>query len=213
MCFSAKISLITFLVGLLFSLLLFFFGNKKYNIQNKIAGMTLIFINLVQFMDYLFWIDLDNKRGINKIMTILGPILVNCQPLFAYIITLYFINPFSNMKTFDYIIFFLNLFYLIYFIIYYYNFLNKDKELITGVNKYGHLHWPWSKYFIKIFYLLLLAINLFNLKNFNYSLILFLITYFFLFLSIKLFYYNIGELWCVFGNLIPLLMLIIGYYI
>jgi hypothetical protein len=59
----------------------------------------------------------------------------------------------------------------------------------------------------------MLAINIFYLSNFTYSLIAFLVTYFFLYLSIIYFSYRIGELWCFFGSFIPIIMFILSYFI
>jgi hypothetical protein len=44
------------------------------------------------------------------------------------------------------------------------------------------------------------------LTNFNFSLLLFSVTYFFLILSKVYFQYNTGELWCFFGAFIPFIM-------
>ena len=67
MCFNYKVSLFTFAIGTIFSILLIKYGNKKYMLENKITGIFLIFISLIQFMDFLFWIDLKNTIGINKL--------------------------------------------------------------------------------------------------------------------------------------------------
>jgi hypothetical protein len=75
MCFNYKVSLFTFSLGIVFSLLLIHYGNKKYILENTVSGTFLIFISFIQLMDFLFWIDLKNHLGINKITTILGPIL------------------------------------------------------------------------------------------------------------------------------------------
>ena len=67
MCFNYKVSLFTFLIGTIFSIILINFGDQKYALENKISGIFLIFISAIQFMDFLFWIDIKNKLGINKI--------------------------------------------------------------------------------------------------------------------------------------------------
>lgn len=179
--------------------------------ENKIYGLFLILINFIQFMDFLLWIDLDNKYGINKIMTILGPIIVLWPPLFMYFIKLYFIKiDFTKIGTFDIIIFLLNFSYFIYFLIIYYHYLKSSRTKITVVNKYGHLTWPWNSYFINFLYILLITVNIFYVTNFNYNLIFFILGGLFFFISYKYFNYNIGELWRVFGNLLPFLMLFIS---
>jgi hypothetical protein len=212
MCFNYKVSLFTFTLGTIFSILLINYGNKKYALENKITGIFLIFISAIQFMDFLFWIDLKNKIGINKITTILGPLLNVCQPTILYLIKYYYLQPdISSMQNFNLPIAILNLLYFIFFIKNYSKFLTSEK-LITGTEN-GHLKWNWLKYSNATFYLILFALNMFYLFNFKYALVLFVITYFFLFISAKYFYYNAGELWCFFGSFIPLIMFFLSFYI
>lgn len=212
MCFNSNVSLFTFVVGTIFSILLINYGNNKYAIENKITGIFLIFISAIQFMDFLFWIDFKNKIGINKITTILGPILNVCQPTILYLIKYYYLRPdVSSMQNINLPIAVLNLLYFIFFTKNYSKFLTNEK-LITGTEN-GHLKWPWIKYSNSTFYLILFALNIFYLFNFKYALVFFVITYFFLFISVKYFYYNAGELWCFFGSFIPLIMYFLSFYI
>jgi len=206
MCFNYKASLFTFSIGTIFSILLIKYGNKTYMLENKVTGIFLIFISLIQFMDFLFWIDLENTIGINKIVTILAPILNVCQPTILYIIKyLYYKPEIFTLQYFNLPIAILNILYVFYFIRIYISFLSKSK-LITGT-KNGHLKWPWIEYANPYFYIILFAINIFYLFNFKYALVLFSITYLFLYLSVKYFNYNSGELWCFFFSFIPLYIL------
>jgi hypothetical protein len=212
MCFNYKVSLFTFTIGTIFSILLINYGNKKYSLENKITGIFFIFISAIQFMDFLFWIDIKNKLGINKVATILGPILNVCQPTILYLIKYYYYRPdILTMKYGNLPIAILNLLYFVYFIVIYTKFLANEK-LVTGTEN-NHLEWPWIKYSSPNFYLILFAINIFYLFNFNYALVVFLITYFFLYISANYFAYNIGELWCFFGSFIPLIMFFASFYI
>jgi hypothetical protein len=213
MCFNYKVSLFTFIIGITFSILLINYGNIKYNIENKVTGIFFIFISFIQFMDFLFWIDIKNKYGINRITTILGPILNLCQPIILYLIKYFYFKPnIYEIKNFNLPVALLNFCYFIYFIFIYIYFLLNEK-LITSVDERNHLQWPWIKYSNSYFYLILLAINIFYLFNFNYSLIFFIITYLFLYFSVKYFYYNAGELWCFFGSFIPLILFSTSFYI
>lgn len=212
MCFNYKVSLLTFFIGTVFSFLLFKYGNKKYRLENKVTGIFLIFISLIQLMDFLLWIDIKNKLGINKITTIIGPILNVCQPIILFLIKYFYYKPnIFALHNLNFSITVLNFFYLIYFINMYTNFLTSG-NLITAV-KNSHLSWPWIKYTNASFYLILFAINIFYLFNFKYALTLFIVTYLFLFISTKYFYYNAGELWCFFGSFIPLIMFFLSFYI
>ena len=209
MCFNYKVSLLTFLIGTVSSLILIKKGNAKYNTENIIFGIFLIFISSIQFMDFLFWIDLSNKMGINHITTLIGPLLNIGQPVILYLIKLmYFYDSVINdINIYDSGVFILNLFYFIFLIKAYLQFLSNEK-LVTSTS-HGILKWPWIKYSSTLFYMVLLVVNIFYLTNFKYSLYIFLITYFFLYLSYRFFSYNISELWCVFGAFIPIAIMIL----
>lgn len=211
MCFNAKTSLLTFFIGVAGSFLLIKYGNPKFYKENMVSGIFFIFIAGIQLMDFFFWIDLKNTYGINKITTIIGPLLNVGQPIIFYIIKLFYFQPKNifSMSHYNLPVFVLNLFYFIFLIKNYISFLTEGK-LITGTS-HGHLSWPWIKYSNPGFYLLLLAINIFYLMNLNYSLLLFFITYFFLILSTVFFSYNIGELWCFFGAFIPFIMIFASF--
>lgn len=220
MCFNYKSSLLTFFIGIIASYTVIKYGNSKYKIENTVFGIFSIFIAIIQFMDFLFWIDLKNKLGINYVTTLIGPLLNVGQPLILYIIKLVYFRPnlsITNIyntntnNTNNISVFILNLLYFVYLVKMYISFLSKGT--LTTSTKHGHLSWPWIKYSSAQFYLILFAINIFYLTDFTYSLMLFSFTYFLFFLSNTFFAYNIGELWCFFGAFIPVWMFIFSYYI
>jgi hypothetical protein len=212
MCFNYKVSLLTFTIGIISCVLLLQNSNIKYNLENKVTGVFFIFISLIQFMDFLFWIDIKNHIGINKITTILGPILNVGQPIILYLVKYFYYKPdILTFRNFNLPVAILNLLYFIYFITIYINFLSNEK-LVTSTEK-NHLKWPWIKYTNPYFYVILLSINIFYLFTFKYALTFFIITYSFLYISFKYFNYNVGELWCFFGSFIPLIMFFSTFYI
>lgn len=240
MCWNAETSLLTFTIGIITSLLIIYKGNPKYEKENIIFGIFFIFISLIQFFDFLFWIDIHNKYNINYYTTLIAPLINAGQPTILYIIKIIFLNNYNDIIGTPYNLFFLitNILYAIFLITNYVRFLNNG-ELKTSIstgprrafsdadllesgttkeimipNKTKHLHWPWLKYFNnKPYYSIMFALNIFYLTNFNYSLFLFIITYFFLYLSVKYFKYNAGELWCFFGAFIPLFLYIYSYFL
>ena len=212
MCFNYKVSLLTFSIGTIFSLLLFYYGNNKFNIENKVSGIFLIFISAIQFMDFLFWIDINNKLGINKITTVLGPFLNVCQPIILYVIKYIYYKPdIFTLTNYNLPVAIINLLYFLYFIVGYTKFIIHSKLVTQPVN--GHLKWPWLKYSNPYFYLILFAINIFYLFDLKYALLLFTTVYLFFFLSVKYFYYHIGEMWCFFGSFTPLILYFLSFYI
>ena len=149
MCFNYQVSLLTFLIGTISSFILIKNGNPKYNAENIIFGIFLIFISSIQFMDFLFWIDLHNKIGINHIITIIGPLINIGQPLILYIIKLIYFKP-QLLSVNSIPILILNLLYLFYIIRLFINFISNEK-LVTST-KHNHLSWPWIKYSTPLFY-------------------------------------------------------------
>jgi len=213
MCFNAPISFLTFVIGLVGSYGLIKYGNKKYKKENTVFGIFFIFIASIQLMDFLLWIDIKNKIGINHLTTIIGPLLNVGQPLILYLIKYFYYKPEINLTNTFYIYAIFNIFYFIYLITMYSKFLlSKSGSLVTSTSN-GHLSWPWIPYANSKLYLIVLALNIFYLTNFTYSLISFIIVYLFFTLSYYLFFYNTGELWCFFGAFIPFILLFVSYCI
>jgi len=212
MCFSPNSSLFTFILGTVFSIILIYFGNPKYKLENMVFGIFFIFISSIQFMDFLFWIDLKNKIGFNKIMSIIGPLLNVGQPTILYVIKNLFLKPeLLSSNYFNLLILFLNIIYFFILIKNYITYIIQTKLITT--TKHNHLNWPWLNYFNPYYYLFLFGINIFYLTKFNYSLFVFLIVYFLLFLSVNYFNKNIEEIWCFFGAFIPIFILFISYFL
>ena len=212
MCYNYKVSIGTFLLGILFSILLIKKGDKTFLMENKVTGIFLIFISFIQFLEFIFWIDIKNIYGLNKLATIIAPLFNAGQPTILYLIKYIYYKP--QLFTFkNLIIYLLNVAYFIYLIINYTNFISDETLITSEISIDGHLIWPWLKYYNPYFYSILFIINIFYLFNINYSIILSSLVYFFLYLSHTYFKYNIGELWCFFGSFIPLIMYYLSYYI
>lgn len=212
MCYNYKVSLGTFLLGTLFSILLIKNGNERFSIENKVTGIFLIFISFIQFLEFIFWIDIKNIYGLNKLATIIAPLFNAGQPIILYLIKYIVYRPkiftFKNLP-----IYLLNLSYFIYLIVKYVNFISYDNLITSEISVDGHLIWPWLKHYNPYFYLTLFGINIFYLFNINYAVVLSSLVYFLLYLSHKYFKYNTGEMWCFFGSGIPLIMYFLSYYI
>lgn len=207
MCFSSESSLFTFITGIISSLLLIYYGNKKYNKENISFGLFFIFVIFMQLFDYLFWNDLDNKKKINEKITLIAPIFNWTQPLFLFVVKSFLYKTF-NLSIFS----ILNFIYLLNICINYYNFITNEKKFITKV-KENHLSWRWKKYLNAIFYSIISIFNVFYLTNFKYSLFIFILGTLSLILSNYFFNYHAGEIWCFFVVVIPLIMIPISYLI
>ena len=117
-------------------------------------GIFFIFISLIQLMDFGFWIDINNKIGLNYFLTLIGPILNVGQPLILYIIKIIYFKPKINLTNLNINLLFalINFAYFIYLINMYLTFL-QNSNLVTNTS-HGHLSWPWIPYANQPFYLI-----------------------------------------------------------
>lgn len=211
MCFSKEVSLLTCFIGIFFIILLVNYGNKKFEIENKIFGNFFFFVIFIQFMEFIFWIDLDNKLGLNKIMTIIGSIINMMQPVLLYLIKVIFIKPdIFSLKNNNLIVLIINVFYTIYISNRYSDFL-KNGKIITKKGKHNHLDWDWKNYYNDKFYPILVIINSFWLADFYYSLFFVFILSILFFISFTYYHYNYGELWCFFSISVPFLLYLYSF--
>ena len=84
MCISARASVFSFLTNLFSCGALLKFGRKELYFYNLLFVIVLIFVSLMQIVDFGMWIDLDCKIGTNKIASFFGPILNHLQPLVMF---------------------------------------------------------------------------------------------------------------------------------
>lgn len=84
MCISSKASIFTFIFSIISSIILIFYGNKKFKDENLISGLLMIYIAFMQIFDYFIWIYLNNEKGYNKIASQLAAFF-NYTPTTCYI--------------------------------------------------------------------------------------------------------------------------------
>ena len=200
MCFSAKLSLTSFLVGIITSLLLIKYGNEESKNTNKSIGYFFMFVSIMQLIEYLMWKDLKCKNGLNKIASIFGPLFNHLQPIILLILGYLYMGEGIIDKN---IILFFNALYFGYVI----NKYNPNL-ICTSVNNVGHLDWQWKYNFNYNIYHLIMFINASQFiknKNLMISLTLSYIILYFNILNKN----NIGELWCFSVTGIPLINLFI----
>jgi hypothetical protein len=200
MCVNAEVSLTSFFVGVISSICLIYYGNKKFEKENLSTGIFFIYISFIQLFEYFIWTDIDNKKGINRIITIILPVILYIQPVIFYII---------KSIIFKYNFSIINLLIIIYIIygIFQYNSYLKNESLITRV-KNKVLHWKWIKYGIRNMYSILFSIVVFLYFNFYYALLLFILGIFLLIISHKIAIIDYDSIWCLLAAYIPIYMLI-----
>lgn len=144
MCFNKELSLFAFLAGVSSSVLLLIFGNKENKNENATIALFIIWVSLMQLVDYFIWLDIDCKKGYNEKVAYLGYIFNMTQPLMVFILLCIFINFRSNIMI---------IVSIIYFIVVAYNFIlyikNKPKCVKATCSSKDsklskkHLKWSW----------------------------------------------------------------------
>ena len=87
MCFSKEVSLITFIVGFISSVLCFLSESPTY----KILGLFFINVVMVQLTEYLLW-DHPKCDDYNKRVSVIQMIIINLQPMVLFMAVLYYNN-------------------------------------------------------------------------------------------------------------------------
>jgi len=96
MCYSAKASVIAFLIDIICGLYLTLF--PKANMETKITGLILIGVGSMQLAELLIHLDPQCENNLNKIGSRLGFLsLAVIQPIFALVATLYFAHSKMNI--------------------------------------------------------------------------------------------------------------------
>ena len=208
MCFSAKSSLFAFIIGIIGSILLYKYGNKKYEKENKIYSIFLLYVIFMQLFEFFFWIDPKNKLNLNYIFSFIAPFFNLSQPLFLYILKLIYNKPNIN-NIYDILVLLLNAIYLIIFINGYKNYIQNTKPLLT-LEKNNHLYWEWLKYFNPLYFVVFI-VNIFYTSNVNFSIIASLCIFLSLFLSSKINDKFIGQIWCFIASIGALVILVLSY--
>lgn len=208
MCFSTESSLGSFIVGIIGSYLLFNFGNKKYEKENQIYSIFLLYVIFMQLFDFIFWIDQKNKWNLNRIFTYIAPFFNLSQPLLLYILKIIYNKPKIN-GLWDYFVLVINIIYAVVFLIGYSQFISNTNPLLT-LEKGGHLEWKWLKYF-NLLYFVAFIVNIFYTSKMNYSIMATLVIFLSLFLSSKLNINFVGELWCFIASIGSLIILGLSY--
>ena len=86
MCFSAETSLTTFLISILTSSILINSAKGRHKATIQIIGYFFIYIAVVQFLEYLMWIDLSCSQGLNQFASMIIPYIVYLQPVVLFLL-------------------------------------------------------------------------------------------------------------------------------
>lgn len=200
MCFNSTISIVSYIFGLINSMILF---RRGYEIEGAFYG----FIIQMQLIEYLLWSN--NKCNYkNKFITKIGISLNHLQPYVLYLLIVKY-----NKDALSSDINFLMLCFLILNIYYFTINFKLLKSCTVGIENKKELQWKIHFGINASFYILfaiILALLMFKgLKKYNY-LNAFLIVITFMISYLK--YHNkkaVGTIWCIAGAYIPFLLNII----
>jgi hypothetical protein len=205
MCISANVSISTFIISIISSFILIYYGVPKFKTENLIIGLFFIYIAIVQLLEWMMWFDINDNIGINKIATMIMPIYVYIQPLVLY-----------NIQAFIYDVsspwwwLLIEFLYLIVTGLQYQEFI-KGSRLVTKCGESGGLKWNWSYYFFPHLYLFILFYSIFVFFNFKFACFLFIITLLSIILTLIKHnnYYDgeFGSLFCFIGALLPIVFI------
>jgi hypothetical protein len=195
MCWNAEVSLNTFIYGTIAAIIVLSL--------NKIPIRTILLVytvSLIQLMEYFTWKNINNNEIVHY-LSITGAFILLLQVL------LISNNNLKNKEQlFSYIFIF-----ILTIIAFYHNFENKKFHMEKGEN--GHLKWLWADLPIPLLISGLLLWIYPPIRNKNYISTLFIITT----LTISFYYYykykTWGSLWCYFGNLFWILLIIKSIYL
>ena len=203
MCFSKEVSLITFIVGFISSVLCFLSDSPTY----KILGLFFINVVMVQLTEYLLW-GHPQCDDYNKKLSMIQMIIINLQPIVLFMAVLYYNT--LNDKT--HIILYTTV--IVYLLVIVNYFLNAVKEIGCDVREEEHkpLDWKWTNYqntgFIYLFFAVVISIiGYYGLPSLNTPFaVIAVVSY----LTSGLIYGNkySGTMWCFIGALLPNLLLI-----
>lgn len=205
MCYSKDLSITSLSFGIIASLSLIYFGNSQSSSTNKAIGYFFLFVTLMQLVEYFLWIDIDCVNGLNKIGSLIGPILNHLQPLVLLVLATFYLQP-ANLISPN-IVIPTNILYLIYVGYQYYKYISSQSNLCVKTNNFGHLDWTWKKDFNYTFYFAISFINVANYYTNTNLMVSFGLSYLLLIASIFNFNENIGEFWCLMVTGIPFINL------
>jgi len=195
MCWSAEVSLNTFILAIISFCIV-----VSFNRFPMINAFIVLSISLMQLYEYFVWKNIHNKKIIHH-LSFFGPFVILLQVL---LINYAFLR--DNERNIAIL-----LIIIIAIICMIYNYKNNKFDMEVGENK--HLIWYWADLpailliFICFFYLYPLTTKQ-NIIPFIYGLITLLISFYYYYK-----YKTWGTMWCYFSNLIWIVLIIKTFYL
>jgi len=202
MCFNPEVSLATFSIGIIFSILSWSLGKAS----DKIVGGFLGFVSLMQGIEFLLW-NHQKCDSTNKELSVAGMWLNHLQPIVLGVLVLWLSNRAEN-KGWIWLIIGL---YLLMIIPYSLQFQDKmDLQCTTKHEGDPHLIWNWNympntDFVYSMFLLAVMSISLLGMPG-NGRGVVFACVSFFTYTTSKLLYpRENGSIWCFYIAFIPMI--------
>jgi len=197
MCISKNLSLFSFSVAIVSSIALLKFGNAP---ENKVISYYMIFVGIMQLVDYGAWIDLECTKGVNRLSSTIGPLLNNIQPIIFLALAYYYLQSSSIIN--NKLLVALEIIYGGYMIYKYIQYLNIG-DLCIRTDSLGHLIWQWGSNYNYWGYHLLFLFGIINFYKYKGLLVFYIAAYILYNISIK------NEIWCFLVTGIPFINLLV----
>ena len=205
MCYSAESSILSFLIG--FPACLYLLQSK--NNTNKHVGLFLLSVVMMQFLEFLMWID--QKCGFLNSFASRSIVLVLYLQIYTIFLGGYLYNTLNIPKTLLKIIVIILTFGLIYFLT---NYIDKRKWC-SKPNKDKSLQWVYQNnvpiYFVYAYFIIFI-ISQFLVKELWKGILIFI-------LGSLSYYFNqfknnasTYSRWCYYSAFTPLVFAILNYF-
>jgi hypothetical protein len=204
MCFSANMSIISFIVGLIGSILVYSLGGPS----NKIIGLFLGFVSFMQFLEYLLWKHQECNNQ-NKFLSKITLWFNHMQPIVLGLLIILFNYSLSITYYVLFIIFIYTIVMIPYSMQYFRNNITNIQCTIKNLTT-QHLYWKWNSLdynylFYSLFFVgavvLLFYIGLPNKELVKYAILIAIFTY----ITSYIFYKrNAGSMWCFYTAFLPI---------
>ena len=197
MCYSPKISLITYIIGIIGCIVLLF-----YKENYKAEAMFFAWVIHMQMIDFILWKN-QPCNDINKHATKIGSVINNMEPIILYIAIILFSS--KKLSSASHI---LMIFYILFAFLY--TMQQTDVCTSTTADSSPYLYWAWnymtnSKIFYIFFIIVMMFISVDGIEN-GYILAPGLLITWLISLYIYDYKHIIGSMWCFFAAFAPILL-------
>lgn len=200
MCFTAEISLTSWLINVFACGLLYALGTRRHNRQLQIAAILFALVGLQQLYDYVCWISPGTPA--NRIATKLAMLSIHLQPIVLL----------ALVGTTDRVSVFVVALYAIVATVYTVRVWNAVEYTAVTPRSTPSLDWAWTRgeYSRVMYDTYLIALLVLIYRNFESTLAIGTIVYLLGAYAFSFYKYQVyastGRFWCFFGSFYPALL-------